>query len=76
MLIGSRVAVVPYSSLYRARFTSVGDVTGHSGERPSRKERDRLTHYSRFPYGIPAPAMSALLALSGQSAPDTIRTAP
>ena len=72
MLIDSRVTVAPYGKLSAARFAQLGQVTRAAGEAPRSKDRSRLALYARFPYGIPAPAMAALLAKSGQTTQDTV----
>lgn len=72
MLVSSRVTVARYSALSQAQFAFVGQVTQAAGEVPTTKRRGNLRNYSRFPYGIPAPAMAALLAKSGQTAPDEV----
>lgn len=73
MLVNSRVTMAPYAVLTTAHFAYVGRVTDSLGEAPSGKRRQRLELYSRFPFGIPGPAMSALLAKAGQSAADNAR---
>ena len=72
MLIDSRVTVAPYGTLSAARFAVVGQVTRAAGEAPPTKDRRRLASYARFPYGIPAPAMAALLGKSGQTTEDAV----
>ena len=75
MLAGSRVVIAPYAVVTRSSFAYVGAVTKSLGETPSGKRQRQAVLYSRFPYGVPESALSALLRKSGQSAPDNARTA-
>jgi hypothetical protein len=73
VLTGSRVAVAPFRLVSRARFHQIafGVATDRNGV-PVPDVREQLRFASRFPYGIPAPAMAALLQQAGQQAPDTL----
>jgi hypothetical protein len=72
MLLPKRLVVIPYSIAWSAEFKSVSiRATGD----PSNEHLTQLRYASRFPYGIPAPAMTAILGTTGQNAPDTIRAA-
>lgn len=72
MLLPKRLVVIPYAIAWSAEFKSVSvRATGD----PNDEHLTQLRYASRFPYGIPAPAMTAILGTTGQSAPDTIRAA-
>ena len=73
MTVEARVTVAPYSILASSRFARVGQVTVRPGEVPSGRFREQAALYSRFPFGIPEPAMAALLGKSGQQVPDTVK---
>ncbi len=72
MLINSRVMIAPYDVVAIASFDRIGEVSRREARGPS-VERERLRYASRFPYGITAQAMEALLAHSGQRAPHNAR---
>ncbi|HJP86727.1 MAG TPA: hypothetical protein VJ852_12095 [Gemmatimonadaceae bacterium] len=64
------VVVIPFSQIERGGFSEI-DV--YIAGAPSPTNLDQLRYASRFPYGIPAPAMKAILSSMGRSAPDTAR---
>ena len=70
MLTSTGVIVIPFSQIARGVFPAI-DVR-ISGT-PSPTKFDQLRYASRFPYGIPEPAMKAILSHVIRSAPDTVR---
>jgi len=71
VLSRDRVAVAPFRVVQRAVFEPIGTTT-KDGSAPSSGHRSQLKYASRFPYGIPAAAMSRLLEKSGQQRPDDL----
>jgi hypothetical protein len=73
VLTNSRIGVAPFRDVSLARFRRFGYAvpTDRNGI-PTADAREQLRFLSRFPYGIPAPAMAALLQHAGQQAPDTL----
>jgi len=79
ILADTRVLVVPFSAISSGTFSRPG--AQHNTRIPIRgsptAERQReLRDHSRYPYGIPAPAMAALLNRAGQSKPDIAPHSP
>ena len=70
MLTPMGVIVIPFSQIESGVFAAI-DV--RIAGIPSPTKWSQLRYASRFPYGIKAPVMSAILAKIGQSAPDTTR---
>jgi hypothetical protein len=67
LLADRRIVVVPFASEVTATFNTLPRAVFG---RPTRPEMDRLKLESRFPYGIPPVAMTALLAKYSQQGPD------
>ena len=70
MRTSTDVVVIPFSQIERATFSEI-DV--RFARTPSSTKLDQLRYASRFPYGIPDPAMKAILAKTVRLAPDTVR---
>ncbi|MFL5606342.1 MAG: hypothetical protein ACJ8AD_07850 [Gemmatimonadaceae bacterium] len=71
VLVRDRVTVAPFRLLKEAEFDPIGTTT-RDGRAPSTDHRTQLKFASRFPYGIPAEAMSRLLEKSAQQRPDVL----
>ena len=71
MLTQTSVIVIPFSQIERGVFSAI-DVRIRGA--PSPAQFDQLRYASRFPYGIPEPAMKAILSRRGRATPDTVRT--
>lgn len=71
MRTSEAVVVIPYSQIESGGFGAIGV---HIVRAPSPGNLDQLRYASRFPYGIPDPAMKAILSRIGRAAPDTART--
>lgn len=71
-LVSGRVTVVPYVAVVSAHFTDQDWASIGWDSWPSADRRDRLRWDSRFPFGIRAEAMDALLRAGGQTGPDTV----
>ena len=65
------VVVIPFSQIESGDFSAI-DV--HIARAPSPTNLDQLRYASRFPYGIPEPAMKAILSRMLRIAPDTVRS--
>ena len=76
LLVRGRVGVAPFAAVEHAFFAQVGSAASSPGVGPSPRMRERVRLLSRFPYGIPRAAMTALLAESGQVAPDDLAATP
>lgn len=73
VLVGGRVAFGPFRLVNSAWFRHPGSIVPVNSEgRPAPGRLEQLRFASRFPYGIPAPAMAALLRQSQQQAVDTL----
>ncbi len=70
MLTSTGVIVIPFSQIESGVFAAI-DV--RIAGIPSPTKLDQLRYASRFPYGIKAPVMNAILSKIGRSAPDTLR---
>jgi hypothetical protein len=70
MLAEGQVVVVPFTQLAVGDFRNIGVMI--KGQ-PSTRHFDQLRYASRFPYGIPTPALRAILAQYSRSAPDTVK---
>lgn len=70
--IGERVVVIPFAIAGPGDFSAI-DVRTYGA--PSAKHNDQLRYASRYPYGIPTPALTAILEAKHQAAPDTIKLA-
>jgi hypothetical protein len=70
MLTSTGVTVIPFSQIESGVFSAI-DV--RFSNVPSATKLDQLRYASRFPYGIPDPAMKAILSKRGRAAPDTAR---
>jgi hypothetical protein len=71
MRTSEAVVVIPYSQIESGGFAAIDvDIAGV----PSPRHLDQLRYASRFPYGIPDPALKAILSKMGRPAPDTVRT--
>ena len=73
VLVDGRVAVLPFAELVAVDWGefSSRDFTPSMGAASDMRERGRAA--SRFAFGLPAPALSALLARLGQTSADTVR---
>lgn len=71
VLADDRVAVAPFRLVLDATFDRIGRVAVARAA-PAAKEQEQLRHASRFPFGIPAQALAALLAVHEQAAPDDL----
>ena len=71
LLVGDRVAIAPFRVVRGLALAQIGDVT-FPFEPPRPSARQQLRMASRFPHGMPAPALAELLAASGQPAPDDL----
>lgn len=75
LLARARVTVVPMKpsvgALLQGGESNSRTLIRVSGIPAAGKLREVRSH-ARFPYGIPQPAMAALLASTGQTAPDTL----
>ena len=76
MLAGRRVGVARFGAVRRAAFAHLGPVSRSSGGRPTPQMLERARLLSRFPFGIPPAAMTALLADAQQAAPDDLAAGP
>jgi hypothetical protein len=73
VLVGGRVAFGPFRLVNNARFRHLGSIVPVNSEgTPAPGRLQQLRFASRFPHGIPAPAMAALLRQSQQQAVDTL----
>jgi hypothetical protein len=71
LLVSGRVTVVPYAAVVTAHFSDQDWMSfGYSS--PSANRREQLRWDSRFPFGIRADALDALLGAAGQTKPDTV----
>lgn len=70
MLSDSRIVVIPFSLVATGDFRDI-DVMIRGG--PSSRHFDQLRYASRYPYGIPAPALRDLLAYLQAPKTDTVR---
>jgi hypothetical protein len=75
VLARDRVAVAPFRIVQKAEFDPIGTTT-RNGRAPSSDHHSQLKFASRFPYGIPAEAMSRLLEKSAQQRPDDLAAPP
>jgi hypothetical protein len=72
VLVGGRVAVAPFRHVERLAFSGFSCGEFPSGNCLSPKSIEDARTVSRFPYGIPAPALRALLERGKQTAPDSL----
>ena len=72
LLTSSRLFVIPFPIAGSGDFSSI-DIRTYGA--PWQTHAEQLRHASRYPQGIPAPALSAILQSKGQTAPDTVRLA-
>lgn len=72
---GGRVAIARHSDVRSAEFGRAGRMTFRARSAPSARTIRAIRARARFPYGIPATAMAALLASARQDAPDDLGTA-
>lgn len=72
MLVGNRVSMVRSAALQKVLVPSTGDIAYSGGKATSATRLEAARHAVRFPYGISPDVMSALLAKSGQQAPDDL----
>jgi hypothetical protein len=70
LLTNQRVVVIPFALAGPGDFSSI-DIRTYGP--PWERHAEQLRLASRFPYGIPAQAMTAILASRGQTVPDTIK---
>jgi hypothetical protein len=70
MLAEARVVVIPFAQLAAGDFRKI-DVMIKGV--PSARHFDQLRYASRFPYGIPASALRAILAQYSRAAVDTVK---
>jgi hypothetical protein len=70
LLTDRRLVVIPFTVAGDGRFKSIG--IGTYGP-PWPANAEQLKYASRYPYGIPAVALEAILRQHGQTAPDTAR---
>lgn len=72
LLTSSRLFVIPFPIAGSGDFSSI-DIRTYGA--PWQTHAEQLRYASRYPQGIPAPALSAILRSKGQAAPDTVRLA-
>lgn len=71
VILSGGVTIVPYRAIHVARVAQMGtQVT--DGETPPPHRRRRLAWAARYPQGISAELMSALLAAYGQESPSVV----
>jgi hypothetical protein len=70
LLTDERLVVIPFVAAYAGRFGSI-DVSTYGA--PWGRHAEQLRYASRYPYGIPAEALTAILRSKAQSAPDTAK---
>jgi hypothetical protein len=70
MLSENRIVVIPFSLMGSGDFGSI-DVMIKGA--PSSRHFDQLRYASRYPYGIPAPALRDLLAYLQRPKTDTVK---
>jgi hypothetical protein len=70
MRTSTDVVVIPFSRIESGAFAAI-DV--RFSRTPSPTKLDQLRYASRFPYGIPGPAINAILSKMVRLAPDTVR---
>ena len=73
VLVGGRIAVIRFDELARVSWGEFEATDAGAALRRSPRLLRRGRAASRFPYGVPAPAMASLLARFGQTAPDASR---
>jgi hypothetical protein len=70
LLTDQRLVVIPFVVAYAGKFGSI-DVSTYGA--PWGRHAEQLRYASRYPYGIPEPALSAILRSKAQAAPDTAK---
>jgi hypothetical protein len=70
VVLGDRLVVIPFTVANAGRFSGVS-VSTYGAPWPTHAEQLRFA--SRFPYGIPPEALTAILGARGQAAPDTAK---
>jgi hypothetical protein len=70
MLSENRIVVIPFAIMGKGDFGKI-DVMLNGA--PSTRHFDQLRYASRYPYGIPAPALRDLLAYLQRPKTDTVR---
>lgn len=71
---GGRIAIARYSDVRSAEFAKMGTMTVRARTTPAVRYIRAARARARFPYGIPASAMAALLAKAHQDTPDDLGT--
>lgn len=70
LLTDERLVVIPFVVARDGKFGSIGVSTFGA---PWERHAEQLRYSSRYPYGIPPAALSAILRSKGQEAPDTAK---
>ncbi len=69
MLIANRLIELPVASIRQFQFSPFAK----GSAQPTQEQLERMRGASRFPYGIPDTALTALLARSGQSSIESVQ---